>query len=164
MELFDLIVSIMREQRKHTDKECEIFEKACLCFGAKWREYGFSVTPKIHLVESHCCQFMKKYRRFFAEDSIERKHHSNKCYEAVLTNVRRWWQKLAIKEKRNNVSIYNDNVAQGIEFSIQATKKQKPSTLTEGKTSAKKGKKIMSDSIKSESRNTVITNFKLNVI
>lgn len=156
MELFDVIISIMREQRKHTYDECEIFEKACLCFGSKWREYQFSVTPKVHQVESHCCQFMWKYRRFFAEDSIERKHHTNKCYKAVLTCVHRWWEKLNLKEKRTGVGIYNDDVAQSLEFAKQATKRIKSSTLTEDKTGNDKRKKTMSDAIKSEARHTVI--------
>jgi len=39
----------MREQRKLTDEECLLFQKTCLCFGAKCE---LAVTPKVYQVES----------------------------------------------------------------------------------------------------------------
>ena len=54
-----------------------MFQKACLCFGAKWRENELLVTPKVHQVESHVAKFMWDFSRIFGEDSIERRHNTN---------------------------------------------------------------------------------------
>jgi len=151
-------MSIKREQRKHTDEECELFQKACLCYGAKWREYQLSVTPKVHQIESHVVKFMWDFRRIFGEDSIERRHNTNNHYNRVLSCVNRWYDKLILREKRINVEIFNKGVAESCLFAVEATKRN----LTEQQKSKKRAKTIESDKIKHENRSSAISNFNLN--
>lgn len=156
MSLFDYIVSVMREQRYHNDDECQIFENACICFGDKWRQYGLSVTPKLHQVEIHVVDFMKKYRRLFAEDSIERRHQTNNHHSRVLACIHRWHEKILIREKRISVEKYNSKVAESISITEIKTKR----CLDQFHIDKKRAKKLAGDLVKSENRKAVSSKFK----
>lgn len=64
------LISVIREQKYHDDEECDTFQKACEYLGMKWREFDLSPTPKVQSLERHEPEFMWRYRRLFAEDSI----------------------------------------------------------------------------------------------
>jgi hypothetical protein len=119
MSALDLAVSIMREQRSHTKEECDDFGKICRYVGMLWRMHGLSVTPKIHILECHVPAFMSKFGRLFGEDSIERLHASNNRFNRVLANVRRWDERVTLREQRKNV-IGLPSVAAAVAKSNQA--------------------------------------------
>ena len=100
MAILDYIISVMREDRSHSDEECDIYQKACNYLGYIWRLYGLSVTPKFHFLEAHAPKFLWKYRRFFGEDGIERLHASNNRHNRTLQCVKRFEDKINIREKR----------------------------------------------------------------
>ena len=100
MAILDYIISVMREDRSHSDEECDIYQKACNYLGYIWRLYGLSVTPKFHFLEAHAPKFLWKYRRFFDEDGIERLHASNNRHNRTLQCVKRFEDKIIIREKR----------------------------------------------------------------
>jgi len=100
MSVLDFIVFTMREQRYHTDEECEIFENACKYLGHAWRECNLSPTCKIHSLETHVPWFMWRYRRLFGEDSIERLHANNNYYNRALRCIRSWSKRVVTREIR----------------------------------------------------------------
>ena len=59
MVVLDYIVSVVREDRSHTDEECTTFKLACDYFGYSWRLYGLPTTPKLHYLEAHCPPFLQ---------------------------------------------------------------------------------------------------------
>ena len=90
----------MREDRAHSDEECDIFKKACDYLGYIWRHYGLSVTPKFHHLECHAPIYLCEYQRFFGEDGIERLHASNNRHNRTLQGVKRFHDKINLREKR----------------------------------------------------------------
>ena len=84
----------MREDRAHSDEECDIFKKACDYLGYIWRHYG------LHHLECHAPIYLCEYQRFFGEDGIERLHASNNRHNRTLQGVKRFHDKINLREKR----------------------------------------------------------------
>ena len=66
MAILNYIISVMKEDRAHSDEECDIFKKAFDYLGYIWRHYG------LHHLECHSPIFCGSNRRFFGENGIER--------------------------------------------------------------------------------------------
>ena len=100
MATLDYIVSVMREDRGHTDEECTTFKLACDYFGYIWRLYGLPAIPKLHYLEAHCPPFLQQFRRFFGEDGMERLHTSNNRFNRVLACLKRHEDRINKREIR----------------------------------------------------------------
>ncbi len=69
-----------------------------------------NVTPKVHIVESHLVDTMKRFGRvgFFNENPIERVHIENKHWAGVLASFKSWDNLVALRNKRKNVRMINE--------------------------------------------------------
>ncbi len=49
------------------------FDKLCILFGHLWRNCGLSVAPKLHIIERHLPDYMRKFGRIgiLAKDIME---------------------------------------------------------------------------------------------
>ena len=103
MAILDYIISVIREDKAHSDEECDIFKKACDYLGYIWRHYGLSVTPKLHHLECHAPIFLWKYRRFFGENGIERLHASNNRHNRTLQGIKRFHDKINISGEAKGI-------------------------------------------------------------
>ena len=146
MSLFEYIVNVMREQRFHDDDECQIFKDACELFGAKWREFKFSPTVKLHSLEKHIVDKMLAVRRLFAEDGIERRHKINNNFSRVLACIRTWSDRTIIREQR--INIRNNLEFTAIKDSVDTVSKRNFSESSSTKRSEKKEKKRKNDNSK----------------
>ena len=144
MSVLDFIIATMREQRKHDDEECKLFEKSCKYLGMRWREYGLSPTPKLHSLERHVPDFMWRYRRLFGEDSIERGHATKNRFNRCLQCVRRWDDKIDIRERRIGAGNLG-SVAEAVKDSALATGRIFSPPVMEKKRAASSEKKETKD-------------------
>jgi hypothetical protein len=156
MSMLDFIISVMREQKYHNDEECETFQKACEYLGMKWREYGLSPTPKVHSLERHVPEFMWRYRRLFAEDSIERGHAINNRFNRVLACINRWEHKVRIREDRIGALQIN-TVAEAVALSVKSTARIFSPEVIEKKRAASDSKDKKSNENRKKTREKLIS-------
>jgi hypothetical protein len=154
MEVFHYVSSVMTRSASSTIEECDIFEEACKYIGNKWRQYGYSVTPKVHILEAHVPYYLNKYGRIdkFDESVIEREHHTNIVWDRMLSNIRNWRDRVKHREERKSASSI-PGVVDSMHFTT--------STLTRNLSSASRDKKQLQveeqESIKQEQKSKVIT-------
>lgn len=74
--LFDTMCTMMNRITELDSQEINDFGIICKVFGVFWRKYNFNGTPKVHVVESHLIDAMKRFGRvgLFNENPIERAH------------------------------------------------------------------------------------------
>ena len=65
---------------------------------------------------------MWKYRRLFGEDGMKRTHATNNRFNRILGCVRRWENRITIRESRKGVKSL-ENVAETTENSIKIRKR-----------------------------------------
>ena len=92
MEVLDYISSVITRMTPASADDLERFPLACKYFGAIWRLYGMSPTPKLHMLEAHFPLYLLLYGRliFFGEDPIERLHALNNKWYRVFASVKIW--------------------------------------------------------------------------
>ena len=92
MEVLDYISSAITRMTPASADDLERFPLACKYFGAIWRLYGMSPTPKLHMLEAHFPLYLLLYGRLetFGEDPIERLHALNNKWYRVFASVKIW--------------------------------------------------------------------------
>jgi hypothetical protein len=109
MEVFDSIYSFMSQTTPLTVLECDEFEVLCITFGRMWRVYfpGCSITPKMHMIESHAPAQMRYYRCLGdkIESAVERIHHINNKSNRLLHAMKTYESRVqAMLNRRDSVS------------------------------------------------------------
>jgi ElaB/YqjD/DUF883 family membrane-anchored ribosome-binding protein len=92
-----------RQHVQATDAECDSFGSLCTYIGAKWRSFfKLSVTPKVHLLESHAADQFRFFRNLgdFGEDPIERLHNIDNKFNRIFNNIKTFERAEASKLKR----------------------------------------------------------------
>ena len=54
--------------------ELDFFDQLCSLFGELWRKFGLNVSPKVHIIESHLNDYMRRFGRLgiLTDDTMER--------------------------------------------------------------------------------------------
>ena len=78
LETFYPVCRIMRSVEKQSGKTIDAFETLCKAFGVQFRAMCGHVPPKVHVLESHLPNQLRRFRclGLFSEDPIERLHHT----------------------------------------------------------------------------------------
>ena len=107
--LFDTIYYMMNQITELDTQDIKDFGIMCQLFGVFWRKCNLNVTPKVHIVESHLVDTMKRFGRvgLFNENPIERVHIENKHWAGVLASFKSWDNLVALRNKRKNVRMIN---------------------------------------------------------
>lgn len=105
MDAFDFLSSVMSRNEIQSAETIEKFRFVAEYFGQIHRSYlNKNATPKVHLLEAHVPKELARHKRLglFAEDPIEREHHSNKVYNQLFTNIKQWSKKQELILKRRS--------------------------------------------------------------
>ena len=103
--LFDTICTMMNQITELNSQDIEDFSIMCKVFGVFWRKCNLNVTPKVHIVESHLIDTMKRFGRvgLFNENPIERVHIQNKHWAGVLSSFKSWEKLVELRNKRESL-------------------------------------------------------------
>ena len=90
LESFYPICRIMRSMEKQAVGTIDKPEKICTAFGLQWRATLGHVPPKVHLIESHLADHLRRLRciGLFSEDPIERLHHTQLVQLRLWSSIR----------------------------------------------------------------------------
>ena len=116
MEALDHCCSVLVTQNNwFTDSEIEDFGKVAKYFGCLWRERltNKSVPPKLHVLEEHAVQFLRRWRKTgnFGEDPVERQHHVENKYNRLFNNIKNWSDKKKLIQVRSNIATHTTIVS-----------------------------------------------------
>ena len=137
MEVLDYISSVITRMTTASAKDLERFPFACQYFGAIWRLYGMSPTPKLHMLEAHFPSYLLLYGRLgiFGEDPIERLHALNNKWYRVFASVKIWEDQAKLIHSRihlpqhsavsSAISIVQANTERHFSDETQQIKRQK---------------------------------------
>ena len=92
--VFNRICHDMYITEKISDDSVDTFDKLCKLFGHLWRNCGLSVTPKLHIIEHHLSDYMRKFGRIgiLAEDIMERTWIKDHKWEEANSFILNWVQ------------------------------------------------------------------------
>ena len=92
MEVLDSISSMITRMTPASADDLERFPLACKYFGAIWRLYGMSPTPKLHMLEAHFPLYLLLYGRLEILERIQSSDymHSTTKWYRVFASVKIW--------------------------------------------------------------------------
>ena len=90
LETFYPVCRIMRSVEKQSGKTIDAFETLCKAFGVQFRAMCGHVPPKVHVLESHLPNQLRRFRclGLFSEDPIERLHHTQGVKLRLWASIR----------------------------------------------------------------------------
>ena len=100
--VFNQICRYLYRTTLQTDESLDTFEKLCCLFGNLWRKCGLNVTPKIHIIESHLNDFMRRFGRLgiLTDDTMERTWIEDHKWEHTYSCVLNWQTRTELKFAR----------------------------------------------------------------
>ena len=124
--VFNQICRYLYQTDLMSAESLDTFEKLCCLFGNLWRKCGLNVTPKIHIIESHLNDFMRRFGRLgmLTDDTMERTWIEDHKWEHTYACVLNWQTRSELKFSRQEAG--KDPAVQG--------------AAAKGKTSAKRFK------------------------
>jgi hypothetical protein len=105
MGALDYLCSIMNDMNAVSEEEKECFYKVAKAFGTTYRRVlNKQATPKVHLLETHAAQGLRKYGRLgiFSEQPIESEHARTNLWFRKYKNIHGWSEKIIFIDKRRN--------------------------------------------------------------
>ena len=102
----DFLCSKMNKMDKLSKGEIELFGVVSKAFGVRYRMcLNKGATHKVHLLESHMYEFLKKYGRLgvFTEQLIEVEHAKTNLWMRKFNNIKDWATKINFLDRRRNV-------------------------------------------------------------
>ena len=92
-------------------EELDTFGQLCSLFGELWRRCGLNVSPKVHIVESHLNDFMRRFGRLgiLTDDTMERTWPEDHLWNRVFSCILNWQKRTELIHARQ-VSSRHDNV------------------------------------------------------
>lgn len=104
LNVFQVVCALMNKTEQLSEFELNAFDALCVKFGKLWRVAfpGNSITPKLHLLESHAPLQMRMFGCMGdkEEGAVERLHHyCNKAYR-TLSAIPDWEERQAAMRRR----------------------------------------------------------------
>ena len=108
--VFNRICHDMYITEKISDVSVDTFDKLCKLFGHLWRNCGLSVTPKLHIIERHLSDYMRKFGRIgiLAEDIMERTWIKDHKWEEANAFILKWETRESLLSARSAVGSNQD--------------------------------------------------------
>jgi len=120
--------------------ELNSFEKLCSSFGELWRKFGLNVSPKVHIIESHLNDYMRRFGRLgmLTDDTMERTWTASHLWSRVYSCILNWEDRTGLIYSRLMSSQHSDvqTAANTGDVLTRESKRQKHGTelLSEHKT------------------------------
>ena len=115
MEVFLSVCSLMNQVTQLSAEEKETFGTLCRTAGRMWRVYfaEYGVTPKMHMLESHCPLMMMEYGCLGdkSEACIERRHNQANKDNRMLCNVVSYAKKKKVQIDRTEQAALPEVIA-----------------------------------------------------
>ena len=130
--VFNRICHDMYITEKISDDSVDIFDKLCKLFGHLWRNCGLSVTPKLHIIERHLSDYMRKFGRIgiLAEDIMERTWIQDHKWEEANAFILNWEKRELLSSARSVVGSNQDVMAVQTE-AVKPQRQRKQSSSAE---------------------------------
>jgi hypothetical protein len=108
-----------------TEEDIQDFEVVMHCVGLLWHQRGLSVTPKLHVMESHVAEQLRYYGNLgkLCEETIEREHAVFNGVVRHFHNFRDWGRKMAAIHERRRAQ--SDARIQEVIAQCEQTRKRK---------------------------------------
>jgi hypothetical protein len=108
-----------------TEEDIQDFEVVMHRVGLLWRQRGLSVTPKLHVMESHVAEQLRYYGNLgkLCEETIEREHAVFNGVVRHFHNFRDWGRKMAAIHERRRAQ--SDARIQEVIAQCEQTRKRK---------------------------------------
>ena len=130
--VFNRICHDMYITEKASDDFVDTFDKLCKLFGHLWRNCGLSVTPKLHIIERHLSDYMRKFGRIgiLAEDIMERTWVWDHKWEEANAFILNWEARELLSSARSVVGSNQDVMAVQTE-AVKPQRQRKQSSSAE---------------------------------
>jgi len=95
----------MSRLTQSTTEKISTFELLAHFFEYLWREAGYSATPKLHMLEIHVVDDLRRFgcTGLFAEQVIEREHHNQHVADVQFQCFTSWTQRNQLIRERTFV-------------------------------------------------------------
>ena len=90
--------------------ELDSFDKLCSSFGELWRKFGLNVSPKVHIIESHLNDYMRRFGRLgmLTDDTMERTWTASHLWSRVYSCILNWEERTGLIYSRQMSSSHAD--------------------------------------------------------